>query len=170
MNLIRKNIDDLEVSEKQAMCGKRNDSITHLIAGCKKLSQKEYRQWQQKIARIVHLKLCQNLGLADEVKWYNKKREGVLENDVKILWHFNIQTNHVIQSSRPDMVRLYRLEGKCYLINIVVPGDKRVQLKQQKVRKIQWSKAGNKNDLELVTSYVWDSCNWDKFEKFERLV
>ena len=30
------------------------------------------------------------------------------------------------------MVRLYRLEGKCYLINIVVPGDKRVQLKQQK--------------------------------------
>ena len=82
MNLIRKNIDDLEVSEKQAMCGKRNDSITHLIAGCKKLSQKEYRQWQQKIARIVHLKLCQNLGLADEVKWYNKKREGVLENDV----------------------------------------------------------------------------------------
>lgn len=133
MNLIRKNIDDLEVSEKRAMCGKRNDSITHLIAGCKKLSQKEYRQWQEKIARIPHLKLCQNFGLADEVKWYNQKLEGVLENDVvKILWHFNIQTNHVIQNRRPDMVRLYRLEGKCYLINIVVPGDKRVQLKQQK--------------------------------------
>ena len=81
MNLIRKNIDDLEVSEKRAMCGKRNDSITHLIAGCKKLSQKE-QEGQEKMAGIPHLNLCQNFGLADEVKWYNQKLEGVLENDV----------------------------------------------------------------------------------------
>ena len=40
---IRKNIDDQEVSEKCRMYGKRDESITHLIAQCKKLTQKEYK-------------------------------------------------------------------------------------------------------------------------------
>ena len=41
---IRKNTDGQEVSEKCRMCGKRDVSKTHLIADCKKLAQKEYKQ------------------------------------------------------------------------------------------------------------------------------
>ena len=42
-NWIRKNIDDQEVSEIHRMCGERDESVTHLIAECKKLDQKEYK-------------------------------------------------------------------------------------------------------------------------------
>ena len=42
-NWIRKNIDDQEVSEKCRMCWERDQSITHLIAECKMLAQKEYK-------------------------------------------------------------------------------------------------------------------------------
>ena len=38
-NWISKNIDGQEVSEKCRMCGERDESITHLIAECKKLVQ-----------------------------------------------------------------------------------------------------------------------------------
>ena len=54
------------------------------------------------IARIVSLELCQKFGLIGEVRWYNHRPVSVVKNDrVKILWGFNIQTDHVIQHRRP---------------------------------------------------------------------
>ena len=58
-NWIRKNIDGREVSEKCRMCGERDESINQLIAECKKLAQKEYKQRHDNIAKIVHLELWQ---------------------------------------------------------------------------------------------------------------
>ena len=108
-NWIRKNIDGQEVSEKCRMCGERDESITHLIVECKKLVQEEQKQIPDNIARIVHLELCKKFGLVGEVKWYNHKPASVVENDrIKILWDFNIQTDHVIQHRRPDIVVLYK--------------------------------------------------------------
>ena len=125
-NWIRESIDGQEVSEKCRMCGERDESITHLIAECKKLAQKEYKQRHDNIARIVHLELCQKFGLVDEVKWYSHKPAGVLENErYKILCDFNIQTNHVIQHRRTDIVVLRDL------VDVAVPGDKRIELKEQ---------------------------------------
>ena len=131
-NWIRKHIAGQQVSEKYRMCGEKDESITHLIAQCKELAQKEYKQRHDNIARIAHLELCQKFGLVGEVKWYNHKPAGAVENDrVKILWDFNIQTDHVIQHRRPDIVVLYKNERKCHLIHIAVAGDKRIELKEQ---------------------------------------
>ena len=49
------------------MCGERDESITHLIAECKMLALKEYRQRHDNIVRIVHLELCQKFALVDEL-------------------------------------------------------------------------------------------------------
>ena len=93
------------------MCDERDESITHLIAECKKLARKEYKQIHDNIARIVHLELCQKCGLVGEVKWYNHKPASVVENErIKIMWDFNIQTDHVIQYRRPGIVVLYKNE------------------------------------------------------------
>ena len=68
------------------MCGERDKSITHLIAECKKLAKKEYKERHDNIARIVHLELCQKFGLVGEVMSHNHKPSSVVENDrVKIL-------------------------------------------------------------------------------------
>ena len=44
-----------------------DESITHLIAECKKLAQKEYKQRHDNIARIENLELCQKFDLVGEV-------------------------------------------------------------------------------------------------------
>ena len=107
------------------MCGERDESITHLIAECKRLAQKEYKQRHDNIERIVHLELCQKFGLVGKVKWYNYKPASVLENDrVKILWDFNIQTDHVIQHRRPDIVVLYKTEKSVTLLILSCLGTK----------------------------------------------
>ena len=127
-NWIGKNIDSQAVSEK---CFS-DESITHLIAECKKLAQKEYKQRQDNIARIVYLELCKKFGLVGEVKWYIYKPASVVENEkVKILWDFIIQTDHIIQHRRPDIVVPYKTKRRCHLIDIDVPIDKRMELKEQ---------------------------------------
>ena len=89
----------------------RDESITHLIAECKKLAQKHYKQRHDNIVRIVHLELYQKFGLVGEVKWCNHKPASAGENDrFKILWDFNIQTDYVIQHRRPDIAVLYKTE------------------------------------------------------------
>ena len=119
-----------------------------MIAKCKKLSQKEYKQRHDNIARIVHLKLCQRFGLVAEVNWYNQKPASGVENDrVKILLGFNIQTDRVIQHRRLDIVVLYRTERKGRLIDIAVSGDKRIELKEQE-------KVDNYSELRRVVKKI----------------
>ena len=81
------------------------------------------------------MELCQRFDLVREVKWYNHKPASVVENDkVKILWDFNIQTDHVIQHRRSD---------------IVVPGDKRVEMKEQE-------KVDNHSELRREVKKIWN--------------
>ena len=63
------------------MCGERDESIAHLIAECKKLAQKKYKQRHDSIAKIVHLELCQKSKFVGKVKWYNHKPKNAMEND-----------------------------------------------------------------------------------------
>ena len=54
-----------------------------------------------------------------------------MENErVKIMWDFNIQTDHVIQHRQPNIVIVYKKKRKCQLIDVVIPGDSRVELKE----------------------------------------
>ena len=88
--------------------------------------------------------------MVGEVKWFNQKPATVVENDrVKILWDFNIQTGLVIQHRRPDIVVLCKTERKCHLIDIAVPGDKRIELKEQE-------KIDNYTALRQEVKKIWN--------------
>ena len=115
----------------------------------------------------------QKFGLVGEVKWYNHKPASIVENDrAKISWDFSIQTDHVIQYRSPDIVVLYKTKRKCHLIDIAVPRDKKIELKEQE-------KVDNYSELreEVKRSGTFQSCdcsscNWSHrsdIKKIERL-
>ena len=113
------------------MCGKRNESIFHLVSERKKLAKPDYKQRHDNIAGMVQLELCQKHGLLGEKKWYNHRARGVMENeDVKILWDFNIQTDNLIEHRTPDIIVVNTKDSICDIIDLAVPGDKRVNLKE----------------------------------------
>ena len=131
-NWIKKHIDKQNISEKCRMCGERDESVSHIVAECSKLAQTDYKAKHDNVGRIVHLQLCRNKKLIGEKKWYTHSPESVYENeDVKILWDFNIYTDHVIQHRRPDIVMFDKKERKCMIIDIACPGDSRVELKEK---------------------------------------
>ena len=72
-------------------------------------------------------------------KWYEHEPESVLENeDYKILWDFSIQTDHVIQAQRPDLVAVDKKDRSCKIIEFAVPGDSRSEEKEKdKIEKYQ---------------------------------
>ena len=82
-------------------------------------------------------KLACNFEVGD--KWYEHEPESILENeDYKILWDFSIQTDHVIETWRPDMVVVDKKERSCKIIDFAVPGDSRIEEKEKdKIEKYQ---------------------------------
>ena len=91
------------------------------------------------IVKVVHWKLCENYYLEKKDKCYEHAPDSVSENDeVKLLWDMNIQCDHVIEARRLDIVAVNKQKKKCTIIDIAVPGDKRIGEKEdEKVEKYQ---------------------------------
>ena len=114
----------------------REETVAHLTSEFSKLAQLEYKKRHDKVARIVLLSLCENYGLPRSKQWYRHTAEPLIEMDkVKILWDVSIQTDHVIEHRRPDIV-VVENNKTALLIDIAVPGDTRVEEKErEKVNK-----------------------------------
>ena len=55
----------------------------------------------------------------------------VLENDThKLLWDFNIQTDHLIPARTPDLIITNKKKSICKIVDFAVPADHRINLKE----------------------------------------
>ena len=54
------------------------------------------------------------------------------------MWDFSIQTDHVVEARRPDLVLVDKKERICKIIDFVAPGDCRIEEKvKNKIEKYQ---------------------------------
>ena len=55
----------------------------------------------------------------------------VLENAThKLLWDFNIQTDYLIPTRRPDLIIINEKKRTCKIVDFAVPADHRIKLKE----------------------------------------
>ena len=55
----------------------------------------------------------------------------VLENDThKLLWDFDIHTDHLISSRRPDLIIINKKRRTCKIVDFDVPAGHRIKLKE----------------------------------------
>ena len=107
---------------------KADESIDHVVSGCRKLVQEEYKRRHDDLGKIVHWKLARKCSFEVGNKWYEDESESVLESeDYKILWDFSIQTDHVIETRRPGLVVVDKKRRTCKIIDFAVPGDSRIE-------------------------------------------
>ena len=65
------------------------------------------------------------------IKWYIHNPAAVLENDLhKLLWDFNIQTDHLIPARRPDLIIINKRKRICKIVDFDVTGEHRLNLKE----------------------------------------
>ena len=59
----------------------------------------------------------------------------VLENDThKLLWDFNIQTDHLISARRPDLIIINKKKKICKIVDFAVAADHRIKLNEYEKR------------------------------------
>ena len=153
-NAIKSRIDKQDISPMCRLCGEREETISHIVAECTKLAQKQYRHWRHdRVALVIHWTLCKRFGFPHSDQWYEHVPERALENEnVKLLWDFSIQTDHHLEHNKPDILIHEKTSRGCYIIDVACPFDTRVKTKElEKVERYQ--------DLKREISRIWECRN-----------
>ena len=75
--------------------------------------------------------MCKKFKFDHTNKWYMYNPAPVLENAThKLLWDFNIQTDHLIPARRPGLITINNKKRTCKIVNFAVPADHRIKLKE----------------------------------------
>ena len=102
----------------------------------RKLAQKEYKTRLDWVDKVIHLESWNKFKLDHANKWYIHYLESIMENDAhKILWDFEIQTDHLISARRPVIINNNNNKKRtCRVVDFAVPADHRIKLKESKER------------------------------------
>ena len=107
INYIKAKIDKTRQNSKFRLCGDRDGTINHMISKCSKLVQKEYKTRHDLVGKVIHWELSRKLKFGHTNKWYMHNPESILENEMhKLLWDFEIETDHLISSRQSDLLIL----------------------------------------------------------------
>ena len=124
--------------------------MRHIVCECPMLTQREYIRRHDWVGRKIHWEVWRNIGFDVNEKWYKREPEKVVENDPwKILWDFTIQTDHVIEARRPDMVIIDKTKTDCKVIDFACPFDSRIEEREK-------DKIKGYNDLKRELKKIWD--------------
>ena len=101
-------------------------TINHIIRQCSKLAQKGYKNIHDWVGKVIHWELCKKFKFDHTNIWCMQNPTSALENDMhKLLWDFDIQTDHLISTRRPDLIMINRKKRNCNIADFAVPADHR---------------------------------------------
>ena len=104
-NYVKLKIDKTQQNSKCRLWGDRVETINNIISECSKLTQKEYKTRHEWMEKVIPWELCTKYKVDHTDKWYMHNPKSTLENEThKILLDFDIQTDHLISTRRPDLV------------------------------------------------------------------
>ena len=105
----------------------------------------EYISRRNNAAAYLHWSICKDHGIEITDKWYQHEPETVMhskDNNITPLWDMSVNTDRAITANRPDIVVKDSVNSPYKLIDITVPLDWNVVLKEKK-------KKSKYKDLEI---------------------
>ena len=138
-NSIKHSIDKTSETPMCRLCGDSTETVRHIVSGCKKLAQGEYRKRHDKVALRVHWEICRKHWIECTDKWYDHQPLAVTENrDVRITWDMTVYTDKKLNHNRPDITLLRKDIQEWTLIDIAVPADQNIiNTEEEKVARYQ---------------------------------
>ena len=98
-------IDKTQQNSKHMLCGDRDETINYIISEYSKLAENKYKTRHDWMGKVIYWELCKKFRFDHTKKLYMHNLASVLKNDTyKLLWDFDIQTDHLISARRPDLI------------------------------------------------------------------
>ena len=105
-------IDKTQQNSKYRLYDERDETINH-ISECSKLVRNEYKTRHDRVGKVIHWQMCKKFIFDHTNKWYVHNPAAVLEDDThKLLWDFDIHTDHLISARRPDLIIINKKKKK----------------------------------------------------------
>ena len=111
----------------------------HIASGCEVLAQRRYKLRHNLVGRRVHWELCKKYNIVCTPKWFDHVPEKIVANkdgNVEIWWDEEVSTSKKVKHNRPDIVVKENEERKWIFVDVTVPMDHRVVVKEnEKIEK-----------------------------------
>ena len=125
-------IDKTQQNSKWRLCGDRDETINHIISEYSKLAQKEYMTRHDWVSKVIFWELCKKFKFDHTNKWYMHNPAPVLENNTyKLLWNFDIYSNHLISARRPDLIIIYKKKRNWKIDDFAVPAYHKIKCEKK---------------------------------------
>ena len=83
------------------------------------------------MGKVIDWEMCKKFKFNYTNKWYMHNPASVLENDThKLLWDFDIQTDHLISARRPDLIIITKKKRICKTVDLPTQANHRIKLKE----------------------------------------
>ena len=123
-------IDKLQEDSECTMCGKADESISHPLSECSKLSQRVYKRRHDWMGRKIHGRYVGSMVSKRKRNGMNMShKQYVKMKSTNSCGTFTLQTDNVIEVRRPDMIIVEKKSKKCQIIDFAVPYHTRVDEK-----------------------------------------
>ena len=140
-NHIKVRIEKTQQNSKCRLSSNRDKTINHIITECSKLPLKKYKTRHGWVGKVIPWDMCKKLKFDLTNKWYMHNPAHVPENNThKLLWDYDIHTDHLIMVRKPDLLIIDKKKRTCKIVDFDVPDEHRRNLKE-------WEKKYNYLDL-----------------------
>ena len=123
-NYIKAKINNVQQNKKCRLCGDKDKIINHMISKCSKLAQKEYNIRYDRVETVIHGEWHKKMKFDYITKRYMYKQESIPENGThKILCNFEIQTDNLIPTRRPDWEIINKKKRTCSIVDFAIAAE-----------------------------------------------
>ena len=116
------------------VCYERDETIEHLVAGCKVLANNEYLLRHNRALMIMAVAWVKEYELVSkDTVWYNERweRATVMENDKgKLVWDFEFHLRKTTTARRPDLILEDKEKKKIWICDLACPQQRNIQAKR----------------------------------------
>ena len=124
----------LTQDKRSRVCYQRDETIEHLVAGCKVLTNNEYLTRHNRALMIMAVAWAKEYELVSkDTTWYSERweRGTVTENDKgKLVWNFEFHLHKTTTARRSDLILEDKEKKKIWICDMACPQQRNIQAKR----------------------------------------